>query len=161
MALIAIGVTGPGAVAQSAHTPAADQLSVAFGIFDVLPREDPRLAIELTYRVVEPWLWKIAPQAGVLLTSLGSVYGYGGFYLPVTLQPWLEIRPLLGVGAYAASAGLDLGHVIEFRSGATLAVRLPGDSDLSISFYHLSNSRLSHRNPGTEVLGVGFSTPWR
>lgn len=40
MALIAIGVTGPGAVAQSARAPVADQLTVALGVFDVLPRED-------------------------------------------------------------------------------------------------------------------------
>jgi len=54
---------------------------------------------------------------------------------------------------------LELGHPIEFKSTLELAYEFENRWRLGLAIYHLSNSRLSSTNPGTETLVATLSVP--
>ena len=134
-------------------------LQVAVAHFDLGGRAGAA-ALELSYRHGNWRLWRTEPQVGAMITIDGGAYGYGGITLPLESSSGVGITPSFSVGAYRQGAGLDLGQVLEFRSGMELT--LPGwnGDRITVMIYHLSNGGLGDRNPGTEVLGVGYVIRW-
>jgi len=66
------------------------------------------------------------------------------------------IEPGLAIGSFRGDE-IDLGSPLEFRSSIEVGVRLSHGQRLSLLLYHLSNAGLGYRNPGVEVLGIGYS----
>ena len=101
-------------------------------------------------------------MVGGMATSDGAAYGYAGFAFELW---WLDKRvvltPSAAVGAYRKGDGKDLGHTLEFRTGAAIHYRFDNDSRLGVSFHHLSNAGLGHnkKNPGEESLMLTFAWP--
>jgi lipid A 3-O-deacylase len=106
-----------------------------------------------------PLVWKVYPHAGGYVTHRGAVYGYGGFGVEFRLLSNVLFRANTAVGAYGQGDDIDLGHVIEFRSGLELAYELPNKSQIGLTFHHLSNAGLDDRNPGTEIATITYSIP--
>jgi len=52
---------------------------------------------------------------------------------------------------------LELGFPLEYRSSAELSYRLKNKSRFGAMFYHISNSSLGFKNPGTECLVFFYS----
>ena len=80
-------------------------------------------------------------------------------YLDLALPGRLFLAPSFAAGLYSAGNGPDLGHTLEFRSGATLGMRSYGGTRIGISFHHVSNGDLGRRNPGAETLGLTMTVP--
>jgi lipid A 3-O-deacylase len=130
------------------------------GIFDLLDDESaPEVRLEWRGR---PALWWLRPMVGVMATTDSAVYGYAG--LAVELW-WFDKRvvltPSAAVGAYHKGNGKDLGHTLEFRTGAALQYRFDNDSRLGVALHHLSNAGLgkNKKNPGAESLMITYSWP--
>ena len=104
-------------------------------------------------------IWIVKPFAGLMGTTDGAVYGYGGFLMDIFFGRRIVLTPSLAAGYYSDGNGRDLGHAVEFRSSIELAYRFDDRSRLGIAFYHLSNAHLDDHNPGTEILGVVYSIP--
>jgi lipid A 3-O-deacylase len=136
---------------------ASSSLSLGLGYFGVATEDGPALSIEVAYRLPGLLSWGLAPQVGVAGTTEGSLYGFGGLMRSVDLPSGLVLTASVGAGLYRRGGGLDLGGTLEFRSGVALGRKL-GDRDrISIYLYHLSNAGLGDRNPGVEVLGIGYT----
>jgi hypothetical protein len=155
-ALAAVAATG---LVQPAFADEPAFLAASAGWFDI---NDDQGAAEfrLELRAPERWkLWVFTPMAGLMATSDGSTYAYGGIGLDIFFGKRVVLTPSFAVGAYSEGDGKDLGHTIEFRSAIELAYRFDDRSRLGLSFYHLSNAHLDDNNPGTEVLSVTYALP--
>ncbi len=104
-------------------------------------------------------LWIFRPWVGIEVTGKGGVYGVGGFLADLSIGPRLVITPSLGVGGYAQGSGVDLGHIVEFRSQIEVAYRFDDRSRLGLAFGHISNANLSEFNPGSEILTLYYNIP--
>lgn len=104
-------------------------------------------------------LWVFKPLVGVMGTSDGAVYGYGGVMVDLYFGRRIVFTPSFAAGAYHDGDGKDLGHTVEFRSAAELAYRFDDRSRVGVIFYHISNAHLGDSNPGTEVLSVNYAIP--
>ncbi len=62
-------------------------------------------------------------------------------------------------GLYAQGTGPDLGHDIEFRSGAEIGYQAKNGVRVGLSFDHRSNGDISSLNPGLETLQLRVSVP--
>ncbi len=153
----------PVQTAQAALPPAGEKepsfLTLASGFYDI---NDNREAVELRIE----WkgrkqIWAIKPLLGVMATTDGGVYGYGGIGWDLYFGKRVVVTPSFAVGAYRDGNGKDLGSAIEFRSALELAYRFDNDMRLGLMFYHLSNAGIDDNNPGTEVLSLGLSVPLR
>jgi lipid A 3-O-deacylase len=140
---------------------ASSSLNLGVGYFGVGTEASPALSLEGAYRFSGLLPWGLAPHVGVVGTTDGSLYGYGGVLRNVDLPSGLLLSASLGAGLYRQGRGLDLGGALEFRSGVALGWELGNGDRVSIYLYHLSNAGLGSRNPGVEVFGIGYTLGFR
>ena len=136
----------------SAAAWADDPDFVVFGAgwFDWNRQKDQAAEINLEYR--SDWkFWIFKPLAGAMVTSTGSFYGYAGIGIDVFLGRRFVVTPSFAPGVYAQGGGLDLGHVIEFRSQAEFAYRFDDRSRLGFAISHISNASIGSTNPDSRV----------
>ena len=157
IALPLLLLPGKGQAQMGPASSSGLQMTVAY--FD-LDGSSSSAALELTYRHGSWSLWRIKPQVGAMLNTDGGGYGYGGIALPLESSSGIGLTPSLSMGAYRRGESLDLGQVLEFRSGIELTLPGWGDDRIAVMIYHLSNASMGARNPGTEVLGVGYLIRW-
>lgn len=130
------------------------ELSLAY--LDVSGRQGEAVALEILHRPVWPRLWLLQPLLGGAVYTDGSAYAHGGVRLPVAIGS-VAAEPSFGVGRFRQGSTFNLGNVVQFRSGLSLGFPLGEERTVSFYLYHLSNAGLSERNPGVEVLGVGYT----
>ena len=135
-------------------------INLSLGYFDIVHNDDQAIAGGIEW-MSNGRLWIFQPLAGAMITSEGSLYGYAGFGTDFYFGHRWVATPSIAIGAYSEGNGLDLGHVVEFRSAFTLAYRFDNRSRLGLRFYHLSNAGLGNDNPGVEVLDLTYSIPLR
>ncbi|MBF0560788.1 MAG: acyloxyacyl hydrolase [Alphaproteobacteria bacterium] len=113
---------------------------------------------DLAYRS-DHALWILKPQAGILATSGGAVYGWGGVLADVELASHWVLTPSVAAGAFGNGKDEKLGDILEFRSGVDLAYRYDDHSRLGLGFYHVSNAGAGVSNPGEQTLMINYSVP--
>ena len=69
------------------------------------------------------------------------------------------ITPSFGAGVYGEHHGINLGSVLEFRSGIECGYDMKTAGRISIGFWHLSNAGLGNINPGTEIVAIRYAFP--
>lgn len=103
-------------------------------------------------------LFYIGPALGLLATSKGGVYGYGGFYSDITYRGFV-ITPMMGLGGYHRGGSEDLGGTLQFRLSLNVAYELSNRTRLGVQFAHLSNADSEASNPGDNELLVTYAIP--
>ena len=132
--------------------------TLAAGYYDINDNMD---AVEFRAEVrARDKIWIFKPLGGVMASSDGAFYGFGGVLVDFYFGRRFVFTPSFAAGLYEDGDGKDLGHAVEFRSSVELAYRFDDRSRLGMSFYHLSNAGLSDNNPGTEVLSLNYSIPF-
>ena len=147
------------APAKADETP--NVLDVSVGVFDL--NDDGSTAEGRLEWRGKPMLWWLRPMVGGMVTGEGAAYGYAGLALEVWwLDKRLVLTPSAAVGAYRKGDGKDLGHTLEFRTGAALPYRFDNDIRIGVAFHHLSNAGLGHnkKNPGAESLMLTYTIPF-
>lgn len=71
----------------------------------------------------------------------------------------LFIEPSFGAGVYGEHHGINLGSVLEFRSGIECGYDMKESGRISVGFWHLSNGGFGDTNPGTEVIAIRYALP--
>jgi hypothetical protein len=94
-----------------------------------------------------------------LQASDQEYYLGGGLLYDWYVTEHLFITPSFGAGVYGEHHGINLGSVLEFRSGIECGYDMKKSGRISIGFWHLSNSGLGDTNPGTEVAAVRYAFP--
>jgi hypothetical protein len=103
----------------------------------------------------------LAPVAGLLVASRGSLYVYGGVRTEIPLGKRWVATPSFAAGIFHRGSGQELGGPVEFRSSLELAYELSDSSRIGLSLSHLSNGGLYDRNPGTESLVLVWSAGFK
>ena len=116
-------------------------------------RPEDALELALDVHFGPELFWGIRPQAGVLATSDGSLYGFSGFRmrLPWESERW-RVDISSAIGLFEEGDGKDLGGVVEFRSGIDVIRKFANGHALGLGFYHISNAGLYDKNPGSNTL---------
>lgn len=155
-AALCLAVTG---YAEDAHAQDPSFLTFSGGYFDFNRQKNTAAEAGVQWRGSEK-LWIFQPIVGAMGTSDISGNIYAGISLDIFFGNRLVFRPSFAPGLYTkGSKGHDLGHTIEFRSGAELAYRFDDRSRLGLEIYHLSNAHLGDKNPGSESIVLTYSIP--
>lgn len=123
---------------------------------------DTAAQFALEYRHDLDLLLGIKPWVGGFVTTDQTLYGGAGLYRDFELIENLYFTPMAGIGAWGrGDAEKDLGHVLEFRTGAELTYRFANGSRIGVQFFHLSNASISEQNPGEESFQAIYVLPLR
>ncbi|MFH1807021.1 MAG: acyloxyacyl hydrolase [Pseudomonadota bacterium] len=161
--LMALGVIVGGAAASQAQEIAGNGndsalIGLSAGMFNI---GDDHEAGELLldYRAEDALFGVLRPWGGVMATTDGAAYGFGGLMLDVLWGENIATTLYTAVGAFHDGDGEDLGHWVEFRSGIELSYRFDNRSRVGLNFSHMSNADIGDQNPGAETLALTYVIP--
>ena len=103
----------------------------------------------------ESFLGTLNPVTGAFITADNAGYIYTGFQIP-NRSGALTVTPSFTPGLYSEGDGKDLGHVIEFKTEIQISYELSNDSEIGISYNHISNASLGDKNPGANSYMINF-----
>ncbi|NGX51401.1 MAG: hypothetical protein K1060chlam2_01267 [Chlamydiae bacterium] len=150
---------------QSAEKPPIEDprlLSLGVGVFNIV-RNKKAANFQIEYRsntsLYKNSMTFIRPLVGVMATSNGSAYFYGGIAFDFFLAKQVVFTPSFAPGIYIKGGGMELGFPLEFRSSAELSYRFKNKARFGAMFYHISNASIGYKNPGTECLVFFYMIP--
>ena len=174
IALLAVFLTAS-ASAQAASAPSptyatttpkqSDLISFGAGWFDFDKSEpkthstDMRFEYRFGYSFLHGEEWGFHPFLGFETTTRNLYYGLGGFAMDWNFTKhgiftWTE-----GMGYLDSGKQRSLGGTFQFRSGVEAGYRFDNDMRITAEFSHISNAKLTHWNPGAEIIGLYFHVP--
>ena len=103
----------------------------------------------------DTFLGNLSPVTGAMMTSDNAAYLYTGVQANYKIGK-INFTPSFAPGYYNEGNGKDLGHALEFKSEVQLSMELPKNSQLGISYNHLSNASLGDKNPGANSYMFNF-----
>lgn len=133
-------------------------LRIGAGYYDITD-DDDGAEIHAEYHAGYKIADHVRPFIGTMATSDKALYGYAGFRLEADITPKWQLAPSFAAGLYADGDGKDLGHTVNFRSAIEVNYLLQNKGRIGASLYHLSNSGLGVKNPGTEVVSMHYTHP--
>lgn len=159
LALAALSLSATSAVADEKRQ---DRINFAIGYYDVFD-EQGSIDFRAEYRPDSVVFTKnLKPWAGIEFTSKGSVWAGGGLLYDWQFVDSWYLTPIFGVGFYNhGSDDKDLNHPVEFKSAIEVSYKFKNDWRLGLSLSHMSNLGLGDDNPGTEVISVNWSIPFK
>ena len=81
------------------------------------------------------------------MTENKAFYLYSGVQAEYEIG-FLKITPSFAPGYYNYGDGKDLGFPLEFKSEVQVTLGLGENSELGMSYNHISNASLGDKNPG-------------
>ena len=103
----------------------------------------------------DTFLGNLSPVTGALITEDAAAYVYTGVQAQYKIGK-LDLTPSFTPGLYNEGNGKDLGHVIEFKSEVQVSLNLFENSQLGMSYNHISNASLGDKNPGANSYMFNF-----
>ena len=103
----------------------------------------------------ESFLGRLQPVTGAFITADNAGYIYTGFQIP-NKSGALTFTPSFTPGLYSEGDGKDLGHVIEFKTEIQISYELSNNSEIGLSYNHISNASLGDKNPGANSYMINF-----
>ena len=125
------------------------------GVFDT--EHNPTLVAE--FRLGRNWVG-IHPWLGLGWATDGAVFAGGGILYTIGLprSEW-QVTAGVGPGYYERHEGVDLGSHLEFCTFAEISRNMPWGHRVMVRMMHISNGGLTERNPGNELLLLGYAMP--
>ena len=105
----------------------------------------------------ESFLGRLSPITGGLVTADNAVYLYTGVQAEYNLG-FLTVTPSFTPGFYKEGEGKDLGYPLEFKSEVQVSFDLSKNTNLGMSYNHISNASLGDKNPGANSYVFNFLT---
>ena len=103
----------------------------------------------------DTFLGTFSPITGAMITADSASYLYTGVQAQYKIGK-IDLTPSFTPGLYNKGDGKDLGHIIEFKSEVQLSLDLLNNSQLGISYNHISNASLGDKNPGANSYMFNF-----
>ena len=103
----------------------------------------------------DTFLGNISPITGGFITENSAVYIYTGFEWNIDMGA-LTFTPSFAPGLYHKGDGKDLGHVLEFKSEVQFSYAFSKNSEIGISYNHVSNASIGDKNPGANSYMFNF-----
>jgi len=103
----------------------------------------------------DTFLGNLSPITGALITADNAGYVYTGVQAQYKLGSF-NFTPSFTPGLYHEGDGKDLGHIIEFKSELQFSFNLFENTQLGMSYNHISNASLGEKNPGANSYMFNF-----
>jgi len=103
----------------------------------------------------DTFLGNLSPITGGMITADSASYIYTGVQAQYKLGA-INFTPSFTPGLYFEGDGKDLGHIIEFKSELQFSLNLFQNSELGLSYNHISNASLGDKNPGANSYMFNF-----
>lgn len=146
------------AIVSAADFEDRDWIMVSGGVSGLFDSERNPVVM-LDYRFANQWKG-LRPWLGLSWATDGAVFAGGGaVYTIGMLDDALTFSVGTGPGYYERHQGEDLGSHLEFCSFAEVARRLPWEHRVVLRLVHISNGGITERNPGAELLMLGYAMP--
>ena len=104
----------------------------------------------------DTFLGNLSPITGAMITADNATYFYTGVQANYTIGS-LNFSPSFTPGYYNQGDGKDLGHALEFKSEIKIGFDVFENSQLGLSYSHISNNDWGDTNPGTDNHQITFS----
>ena len=149
--ILIFGLTSIGAAEEEKLQLPNTQLNMYSGMFDFSDEKQRAVLVgfqhqnEELYR--ETFLGTLSPITGGFVTENAALYAYTGVEWNFDLGP-VNFTPSFAPGLYGEGDGKDLGHILEFKSEVQASFNLSENSQLGMSYNHISNASLGDKNPG-------------
>ena len=101
------------------------------------------------------FLGKLSPITGGFLTEKNAFYLYTGVQAEYEIG-FLKITPSFAPGYYNYGDGKDLGSPLEFKSEVQMSFNLSDNSQMGMSYNHISNASIGSKNPGANSYMFNF-----
>ena len=101
------------------------------------------------------FLGTLSPVTGAMITGDNASYLYTGIQAQYTIGK-IDITPSFTPGLYNKGGGKDLGHIVQFKSEVQVSLDLFKNSQLGMSYNHISNASLGDKNPGANSYMFNF-----
>ena len=135
------------------------QFNLYFGNFDF--SDDKQKATLLGFQhqnenlIRNSFLGMISPVTGAMITADSAGYIYTGIQAQYKIGK-IELTPSFTPGLYNKGGGKDLGHIVQFKSEVQVSLDLFKNSQLGMSYNHISNASLGDKNPGANSYMFNF-----
>ena len=103
----------------------------------------------------ESFLGNISPITGGFITENSGAYIYTGIEWNTNMGGLL-FTPSFSPGLYHAGDGKDLNHILEFKTEVQLSFAFSENSNIAMSYNHISNGNLAKDNPGANNYAFNF-----
>ncbi len=101
------------------------------------------------------FLGTLSPITGAMITGDSASYIYTGVQAQYTIGR-IEFTPSFAPGIYNKGDGKDLGHLVEFKSELQISLDLFKNSQLGMSYNHISNASLGDKKPGANSYMLNY-----
>ena len=141
--------------------PNSSFFGLSVGMYDPFTHSNAATSFNLEWQPGVQVAGFLQPLFGALMTTDGTLMGYGGIGVPFKFgnSKQFMIMPSVAVGAYEEGDGFDLDSTLAFRVGAELAYIFEDKSRIGINTHVLTNGRSFGRDDRTEVIGLAYTTP--
>jgi lipid A 3-O-deacylase len=96
----------------------------------------------------DTFLGNASPITGGFITENSAAYVYTGVEWNYAMGDKLKFTPSFAPGLYHKGDGKDLGHLLEFKTEVQLSYSISENTNLGMSYNHISNASLGDKNPG-------------
>ena len=103
----------------------------------------------------ESFLGNLSPITGGFLSEKNAFYLYSGIQAEYNIG-FLTITPSFAPGYYNSGDGKDLGYPLEFKSEVQMSFDLSDNTQIGMSYNHISNASLGNKNPGANSYMFNF-----
>ncbi len=131
--------------------PSEHELNFYSGMFDFSDKGKKSAIFGLQHQnenlIRDTFLGTLSPVTGAMITADNAAYLYTGVQAQYKVGK-INLTPSFAPGIYEKGDGKDLGHIVEFKSEVQLSLNLFENSELGMSYNHISNASLGDKNPG-------------
>ena len=139
--------------------PSEHEINFYSGMFDFSDNGKKSAIVGLQHQnenlIRKSFLGTLSPVTGAMITADNAAYFYTGIQAQYNLGK-INITPSFTPGIYEQGNGKDLGHLIEFKSEVQISLNLFDNSQLGMSYNHISNASLGDKNPGANSYMFNF-----
>ena len=141
------------------NLPSEHEVNVYSGMFDFSDDRKKSALIGFQHQnenlTRDSFLGTLSPITGALITADNAAYFYTGIQAQYKMGK-IHLTPSFTPGIYEQGDGKDLGHIVEFKSEVQLSLNLFENSQLGMSYNHISNASLGEKNPGANSYMFNF-----
>ena len=139
--------------------PSEHEINFYSGMFDFSDKGKKSAIVGLQHQnenlTRNSFLGTLSPVTGAMITGDNAAYIYTGIQAQYKIGK-IHLTPSFAPGIYEQGDGKDLGHILEFKSEVQISLNLFENSQLGMSYNHISNASLGDKNPGANSYMFNF-----
>ena len=157
--ILIVGLASTGLAEEEKLQLSNTQLNLYSGMFDFSDQKQRAVLVGFQHQNEElyrdTFIGTLSPITGGFVTENQALYAYTGVEWNFDLGP-INFTPSFAPGLYGEGDGKDLGHILEFKSELQASFNFSENSQLGMSYNHISNASLGDKNPGANSYMFNF-----